>query len=283
MRRVLPALLLAVLAGCASPPAAPVQEAVAAPEPELLPLVWTLEDCEAITWQVPVPASRLAARLPAGYAPTPAAETPAGAVPAGIEQAATLAFEAVECTQAFDADDDASTVVRSVPFARVFTPVVPPTEDADPRSGTQHAFVWEVLVPDEAWRARLAANGLPASDGGTLVGATAQGFAGRMALDGVGSFSINGRPGNEQAMADAPFRDFTVADGGVAAWVGQREAYRVATGFGVWNVSPGSWVEEVLGATQGVATLQYTHYTVPHEAVIRPGADGEPFMGPVEE
>lgn len=274
------ALALPLLAGCSAPAAQADPAPAQAEPPQPMPLVWGLLDCEAITWQVPVPASRLAARLPAGYAPMPAADTPAGGVPAGVDQAATLGFEAVECAQAFGSHE---TVVRSIPFARVFTPVVPPPGDADGRSGAQHAFVWELLVPDDAWRDRLTAHGLPATDGGTLVGPTAQGFAGRMAIDGVGTFSINGRPGDEQPAPDAPFRDFTLADGGVAALVGQRETLRAATGVGLWSVSAGSWVAEVLGGTQGAATLQYAHYTIPHEAVIRPGADGEPFVGPKED
>jgi hypothetical protein len=285
MPSLLPAALAVALAlaGCLGgpPDAAPAQAVEPAAADPLMPLVWDLVDCEALTWEIPVPASRLATRLPAGYSPSPATGTPAGDdLPDGVEQA-ILGFEAVQCAKGFGSNEQ---MARSIPFARVYTPVIPPSQDADSRQGTQHAFVWETLVADKAWRLRLAANGLPAVDGGTLVAPNAQGYGGRLALDGVGTFSLSGRPdGNEQPRGDVPFRDFTPATGGVAAWVGERQGLTASMGVGVWDATAGSWIADVLGATQGVATFQLSHFTIPHEAIVRPGADGEPFMGPVTE
>lgn len=280
---VAPLALAALLAaGCLSGPAPAAPAPVGAePAPSLVPLVWDLTDCEAITWEVPVPASRLSARLPEGFAPMPAAPA-ASTAPGGLDQLSLLGFEAIECAAGFGSSQ---TAARSVPFARIYTPVIPPREDSDHRAGTQHAFVWAAAVADDAWRDRLAAAGLPVHDGGTLVGPSAQGYSGRMALDGVGIFSFTGRSdASEQDQADQAVRDFTPAAGGLAAWVGTREAYTTAGGAGLWEASSGSWVADVLGATKGAAAFRHERYTIPHEAVIRPGSsDGEPFMGPVDE
>lgn len=272
---LLPALLL--LAGCAGPPAAPAPEPAAAEAPAPVPLVWDLIDCEAIAWEVPVPASRLASRLPDGFAPTPAAS--GAPAPPGVEQVSLLGFEAVECASGFGSPAMAA---RSVPYARLYTPVVPPSEDADRRPGAQHAFVWAAVVADDEWRQRLAAAGLPVHDGGTLVGPVAQGHSAQLALEGEGVFSMTGRAdAAERPLADQPLRDFTPAGEGLAAWVGTRESVRSASGVGVWEAPPGSWVADLLGASSGVAPFRLEHYSIPHEAVIRPGdAGGEPIGGP---
>lgn len=283
MRTTSLALLLSVplMAGCLAGPGPAVASDVAPPAaPEQVPLVWDLTDCEALSWEVPVPASRLATRLPPGFSPMPVGPTD-GTTPAGVERVAVLGFEAVECAAGFGTHER---IARSLPFARLYTPVVPPQDQADNRPGAQHAFVWAAVVSDDAWRQRLLAHGLPVVDGGTLVGPTAQGYSGRMALDGIGTFSFDGRnDGNDQALGDEPFRDFTPATGGLAAWVGARESLRTTNGVGLWQASSGSWVAEVLGATEGAATFHLDRFTVPHEAIIRPGSGGEPFVGPADE
>lgn len=272
---------LLLLAGClgaapAPEPAAAADPAATAPPSATVPLAWELTDCQAIAWEVLVPASRLSPRLPDGFAPSPAAGTEA-ATPQGVEQAATLAFEAIECARGFGSEEQ---VARSIPYARLSTPVVPPGELRDGRSGTQHAYTWAVLVADDAWRARLAAEGLPVHDGGALVGPAAQGWSGRVVLDGLGTFSLTGRTDASDGTApDQPVRDFTAADSGLAAWVGTRSERVVSAGVGVWEVTPGSWVADVLATTQGVAafTLSTWSATV---SVLDPGSgNGEPLNG----
>ena len=273
------ALLLCapLLAGCAGPAAPAPALPPAAPAAALVPLVWDLTDCESTSWEVPVPASRLAPRLPDGFSPTPAA-----AAPAGVEQVSLLGFEVVECAAGFGSSQS---VARSVPFARIYTPVIPPADISDSRPGAQQAFVWAAVVADDEWRARLQDAGLPVHDGGTLVGPVAQGHSAQMALDRQGVFSITGRSdATPQPQTDQAMRDFTPADGGVAAWVGTRVELTSRGGVGVWEAAAGSWVAELLGATRGVAPFRLEQYTIPHEAVIRPGDGGDqPVVGPRDE
>lgn len=263
--RLLPIALALLLAGCtgAAPPP-PTPTATHVPEG---PLVWDLMDCQAMSWEVIVPASRLAARMPEGFTPAP---TQGAGVPSGIEQATTLVFEAVECATGYDSELQ---VARSVPYARLATPVLPPAGKADGRPGTQHAVLWASVVSDDDWRPRLAAAGLPVHDGGTLVGPNAQGYSGVLAIDGVGTFSITGRPDSGQPRQAIALRDFApVPDG--AALIGTRTDVTTGSGIGVWDVTADSWVAEVIGTTQGVAAFQLSTWSMPHTAVTRPGVNG---------
>jgi hypothetical protein len=266
-----------LLAGCATPPAAdPTPVAVAA---EVAPqtLDWRHADCESVAWSVPVLASRLQPHLPAGFEPS-ATEPPAGAAPPlpGALPAATLGFRAVECTEGFGQAD----ILRSVQSGSLFTPVIPPAELRDDRFTGHVAFGWDVLVASDSWRRAASGWGLPVHDGGSMVGPTAQGWTGALAMDRVGTFTLTGRTvDNEQPRAGHEVRTITAGRDGFALWDGAVESLSVSTGVGVWSVSPGSWVEGVLGATQGVATFERATWSMPSGTVHWPGQT----LGPLEE
>lgn len=276
MRAPLPILLLALalLAGCAQPgPGTEATDAGASTAPTQAPprsLDWSQADCEAITWSVPVTAASLQPYLPAGFEPSPPEASPAAA------GAATLGFRAVECSYGFGEEK----LLGSVQGGQLFTPVLPPPELREDRFAAHYTFGWDVLVASKPWREQAQVWAMPLRDGGATVHPSAQGWEAALALDQVGSFAMAGRPiGGERGVAAFEARTITLGAEGFALWDAETVNATVATGIGTWTASPESWVAEVLGATQGIATFERMTYDLPRALVHWPG---EAF-GPVDE
>ncbi|MFA5942977.1 MAG: hypothetical protein WC876_00755 [Candidatus Thermoplasmatota archaeon] len=272
MRRAAMLLVVALLAGCAQP---------TAPEPSPLPstegvaqparvLDWGQEDCESITWSVPVTAATLQPYLPSGFEPSPPESSPA------LAGAATLGFRAVECAYGFGEEN----VLRSLQSGILFTPVLPPAALREERFSAHYEYGWDLLVASDSWRLLAKPWDLPVRDGGSFVGPSAQGWTGSFALDQVGAFSLTGRLTGDAQPADGfEARTITVGARDFALWDSERVNRTAATGVGTWTVSPESWVAAVLGTTQGVATFEYAQYDLPSARVHWPGE----ALGPVEE
>jgi hypothetical protein len=268
-------LLLLLLAGCAQGPG-PVSagegQEVAAVAPARV-LDWRQADCESITWSVPVAAAALRPHLPSGFEPSPPEASPASP---GVDAAATLGFRAVECSYGFGEEK----ILRSMQSGWLFTPVLPPAELREERFASRYTFGWDLLVASEAWRDAAQPWGLPVGDGGAMVGPTAQGWTGGLAIDGVGSFTMTGRPlGTAQEAPDVEARSITTGSQGFALWDSESVNRTASTGVGTWTVSPESWVAEVLGTTQGLATFERATYDLPYAVVHWPGQ----ALGPTED
>lgn len=263
--------LVLLLAGCAAAPAedAPAEVVVQVPSgPSTLD--WQQSDCQSVTWSVPVLASSLQPYLPAGFEPS----TAQGPISAG--QAATLGFRAVECSTGFGQDD----FLRSAQSGVLFTPVIPPQELREDRFAAHTSFGWDALVASEDWRAGAAGWGLPLHDGGSLVGPTAQGWTGALSMDRVGTFTVTGRTFDGEAQAqDHESRLVTLGSQGFALWDAHVQDMVVSTGVGAWSASPESWVAQVVGATQGVATFELATWDLPHAVVHWPGQAIGPVQG----
>jgi hypothetical protein len=276
MRAPAALLALAFLAGCAAPPT-PADGTAEAAGPVLGPRVldWSQAECEAITWSVPVTAAALQPHLPSGFEPSPPEASPAPASP-GVAGAATLGFRAVECNYGFGE----AKVLRSMQSGLLFTPVLPPAELREERFASHYAFGWDLLVASESWRAAARPWGLPVGDGGAMVGPTAQGWTGSLAIDGVGAFSMTGRPFDKgQPAAGFEARTITGGSQGFALWDSETANRTVSTGVGTWTVSPESWVATVLGATSGLATFEHATFDLPSAWVHWPGQ----ALGPMED
>jgi hypothetical protein len=274
MRRAAAVLLLAFLAGCAQAPAPLDEGAATNPAPAVARVLdWSQADCESITWSVPVMATALQPYLPSGFEPRPPEASPASP---GVDGAATLGFRAVECAYGFGEEK----VLRSVQSGLLFTPVLPPSELREERFSSRYAFGWDVLVSSEDWRAAAGQWGLPLGDGGSMVGPTAQGWTGSLAIDGVGSFSVTGRT-VDKAQEDRGFEARTITAGsqGFALWDSEAVNRSASAGVGTWTVSPESWVAAVLGTTSGIATYEHATFDLPAALVHWPGQ----ALGPTEE
>lgn len=265
-------LLPLAMAGCAGPVDLPPAATAAADPPTPRFLGWGQVDCAAISWSVPVLASSLEPYLPEGFEP---AEPATGSrLVAG--QAAMLGFRAVECAQGFGQQE----VLRSVQSGYLYTAVLPPAELREERFGPRYAYAWDLLVAADDWRADAGAWGMALHDGGALVGPTAQGWAGALAMDRVGSFRLEGRALDAgQPATDRECRTITLGAEGFALWDAMNEDLVIANGVGAWSVNPESWVATVLGATQGLATFELATFSMPAATVHWPGD----AVGPVDQ
>jgi len=263
-------LALLLLAGCATPahgPAPPAAPAKATAAPRTLD--WAQADCQALTWSVPVAAASLKPYLPPGFEPM--ADGPAGA-----GGAATIGFRTMECATGFGQ----AHVVRSAQSGQVFTSVVLPPGLRDDRFGTHTTYGWDLLVANDDWRAAAAPWGMPVHDGGALVGPSAQGWSGDLAMDRAGTFTIAGRTFDAGAKADGyESRMATKGAQGFALWDAEVANLTVADGAGLWSASPESWVAKLLGATQGAATFEYATFSLPRASVHWPGESAGPVDG----
>lgn len=267
---------LAAFAGCVQP-AAPL---AAAPEPSPPSgpalLDWSQADCESVTWSVPVTAAALQPYLPSGFQPSPPETSPGAPATPSVAGAATLGFRAVECAYGYGEEK----VLRSMQSGLLFTPVLPPAELREERfAAAGYTYSWDLLVASAAWRAQAEPWGLPVRDGGAAVHPSAQGWSGSFALDKVGSFSMSGRPADAgQPAAPVETRTITPGAQGYALWDAEAVNQTRTTGVGTWTVSPESWVAQVLGTTQGLATFEYVQYDLPRALVHWPGQ----ALGPVD-
>lgn len=271
MRAACLLLALAWLAGCAQPGPTDADAGADAHGPAAMSrsLDWSMVDCEAVTWSVPVTAAALQPYLPAGFEPRPPEASPAAA------GAATLGFRAVECSYGFGEEK----ILGSAQSGLLFTPVLPPADLREDRFTAHYTFGWDLLVPAEAWREQAAAWGMPLRDGGAAVHPSAQGWEVSLALDQVGAFTLAGRTlGADRGAEPVEERAITVGSKGFALWDSEAANATVANGLGTWTVSPESWVADVLGTTQGVATFERTTYDLPRALVHWPGES----FGPVD-
>jgi hypothetical protein len=268
VRLALPTVLacLVLLAGCAQP-AAPVAAPTLPSAPRALD--WRAADCESLTWSVPVTAAALQPYLPAGFEPSPPEASPAAV------GTATLGFRAVECAYGFGEEK----LLGSVQSGLLFASVLPPAELREDRFAAHYAYGWDLLVASEGWRGSAKTWELPLHDGGSTVHPSAQGWSASLALDRVGTFSLTGRPLDSGRPAESvETRTITVGARGFALWDSEAVNRTASTGVGTWTVSPESWVAEVLGATQGLATFEHATFDLPWATVHWPGES----LGPVE-
>ena len=259
---------LALLAGCAQPAASPSPAPAAVAVPRVLD--WRAADCESVTWSVPVTAAALQPYLPAGFEPSPPEASPAAA------GTTALGFRAVECAYGFGEEK----LLGSVQSGQLFAAVLPPPELREERFAAHYSYAWDLLVASEPWRASAKAWEMPLRDGGSTVHPSAQGWTGSLALDRVGTFALTGRPiDSSRAAAAVESRTITLGEQGFALWDSEAVNRTLSTGVGTWTVSPESWVAEVLGTTQGLATFEYSRYDLPSALVHWPGE----ALGPVED
>lgn len=246
-------LVTAGLTGCLGGPADPPPGAdQGAPGAGSTVVGWDLLGCTALVWFVPADAEAVAAALPEGFTPRGVIGLPVGDAPPGID--AYLGFEAFTC----DTGQGLDGPVEDMTYATVFTSVDPPEELRVDGVGDQHYYKWHVLVPDQPRRDLLQDAGVPAVDGRVDLAQTVPGvWSATVDLDGIGTVSIEGPAQGEPQPTDAeiPFAEFTPATGGLALWQATASDISRTGGTGTWAVPEGSWMADVLGASQGAASF----------------------------
>lgn len=251
MRARLVCLLVALaslLAGCALDP-----RQLAPPEPAETILPWGLAGCSFVVAVVPVPAGRLADRMPPGFRPLSPTEIGLPDDPRGD---GNLGIEAWRCNDGVGHNE--SVELHDVPYGAVFSFVEAPEHLRDNESRF-HFVKWDTLVPDEERRLLLERHGLPALNG-TAEFRRFQDVAGRLLLDvGLelnGTYSFDGAAGAPAEGMDAfAFTEFTPTPHGLARWRTDVTAAQVLSGGGGFVSVPAGYARDVLGADRVQAYL----------------------------
>lgn len=205
---------------------------------------WGLDSCTFLIGFAQVDADVLAAHLPDGFTPAPGLLPGAGPV---------LGIEAFTCNDGLGLDGQP---VGPLPYGSFFASVAPPEELR--LDGTDTYWVkWDTLVPDAPRREALAAAGLPARDGRTLLSNDAGLQTATLELDGVGTFTVTGRAVTPATTSPGPgyFAEFTPTAGGLARWNASAMDSTTSLGVGAVTVPAGSLAATLLGAETAPATV----------------------------
>lgn len=225
--RPLPLLLASlVLAGCTL---APRDEAPPAP----LVLPSDLVDCQVAVGLVPVPAARLAERLPDGWR---ALQTEDLGLPDDPRGDALLGIEAARCASGYGGN------ATDAPYASYFAPVEPPP--AFRVEGARFHFLkWETLVADPALLDALTDAGAAAFPGEATFGPRLPGveaFEARVEMNGTHVLRATGPIPSYPDLAEFRFVEYQpLAGGGYATWNATASSDALTVGGATLEVPPG--------------------------------------------
>lgn len=233
MRPLVPlVLLLAPAAGCVveGPSDGPAAPRVFASD---------LVDCDVAIGLIPVPAARLAPRMPSGWRPLQPEEAGLPDDPRGD---ALLGIEVASCASGYGGN------VTDAPYGSYFTLVEPPEDfrDADARF---HFLKWETLVADGAAREALQEAGAAAFEGSASFGPRvplAEAFQATLEMDGAHLFRATGPAPGDPSLQRFRFVEWQPTRGGFARW----EATPVTDGLRVGGVTievPPGFARDVAG------------------------------------
>lgn len=232
---VLSVLLLApAFAGCADR----LRDRLEPAPSQATVLPWGLSGCSFVVAFVPVPASRVAPHLPAGFQSLSFAQMGFPNDPRGE---ANVGVEAWRCQEGVGHNESA--VLNAVPYGTIFTAVEPPADLKDNES-TLHFLKWDVLVPDAPRRGILQAAGVPAMEGNVTFNRFVQAPTGGITFDVVldlnGTFAFRGTSAvAEQSLTRFAFTEFTPVPEGYARWRTNVTADAAFVGGGFLGTPPG--------------------------------------------
>lgn len=237
-------VLVLAAAGCAAPGDGPASDPSASP-----PMPWGIDRCAFVIAAVPVDPAALAAFVPDGFTLRPGRLS---ALPAG--PSATIELDAYRCASGRWGDAE----IADMAYGSHYVAVDPPADLREEGYGA-YFLKWDVLVADDAARARLAAAGVPAHAGDALVeiDETLGTVRAALGFQGGGGFTLEGAMGSPGPPGGTlPFMEFTpLAGGGIATWHARLHDAEVASGTGVVSLPPESWVREIVGAERAPATF----------------------------
>lgn len=214
---------------------------LAPPEPTETVLPWGLSGCTFVIAVVPVPAARLAERIPPGFRVLAPAEIGLPADPRGD---GNVGIEAWRCAEGVGLN--ASEPLHDTPYGAVFTFVEPPEELRV--NGSRYHFVkWDVLVPDAGRRALLQAHGVPALEGNVTFARFQPLPGGRAAFDAElalnGTYTLRGTSAQADATEPFSFVEYTQTPHGLARWSTNATFETLGSGTGIVAASGGPFRE----------------------------------------
>ena len=265
-------VLAAALAGCAdlrgnleAEPAPAFREVLA----------WGTTNCQFAVAIMAIDQSDIGARVPEGFRVLSIPEIPDFPVPAEPRGDGNLGVELFSCESGTGLNATAN--VTPMVYGSVFSFVEPPADKRD-ENATYHFLKWDVLIPDEARRAMLVAEGVPAVPGNVTfsrfqdVGPLTA-IQGRMELgEDVYVFDAGGQAQDVAAMGAISFVEFTdVGRDEFVVWRTNMTAQTMQSGSGFLDLSGASWVREVVGSARpqayyltGLASFEDGSIALPH-------------------
>lgn len=241
-------LVLAMLAGCVTPPAtepAPSTPALSSPAP----IAWTMANCHFGVALTAVPAAAVQPFVPEGFRIQSVAEAGAeGQVGQDVpnpQDDGNIGFEVFRCEKGSTLDGQMDGMV----YASVFTGVEPP---ADLRRDVQNHFVkWDVLIPDDARREVLVAAGIAAHAGQAtaateILGASMTSYEGSATIEGLGAFAFSGR--SVAPLPDGAFTEYTETPNGLVEWTMRYHLVSGGAGPQTVTIPDGAWFNEIIPA-----------------------------------
>lgn len=217
------------------------------PVPEIAQVLpWTLTDCNVLIALLPATEAAIADRIPDGFDVLALSEIP-GIPPQEPRGDANVGVEVWRC--ASGSGLNATQNVTDIAYGSVFSFVRPPDDLAD-ENATYHFLKWDVLVPDEARRLILQAEGVPALPGNATfdreqpVGPATL-FQAAMDL-GDDAYGFEATTG-QAAEAPASFVEFSETPHGFVVWRTNVTASGMTAGTGLVDLSGASWLRAALG------------------------------------
>jgi len=206
---------------------------------------WGITECAFTIVSIPVPADRLASRLPANFRVGPSTFS-------RVPSEAALDLDVYDCKAGVGLNETLS----GVDYGSFYTGVTPPDELREDGYGA-YFVKWDFLVPDAARRNVFRAAGLPSHDGSADVTVTQGVVTASLELADAGGFRFTGTVGDLQPQAaPLPFMEYTPLAGpaSLARWHARLHDARIGEGAGEVELVPGSWVADLAGSTRVPAT-----------------------------
>ena len=225
------------------------------PEPayaQVLP--WRLDECQFAIAVVAMDPALVGARVPEGFRLLAVEEIPGFPVRDDPRGEGNLGIELFRCASGSGAN--ATENLTEVSYGSVLSFVAPPEHLRD-ANATHHLLRWDVLVPDDARRQLLRAEGADAMPGNVTFSrfqdvGPLKGVQGLLQMGNASyAFDAAGAPAGAANFTEMRLVAFTPARGALVEWRANLTAPQAQAGVGLVDLADApEWVRDAAGGSQ---------------------------------